>query len=82
MKALCISVVDDLSILGDAVEIAFSRGTTIYAAIYVALAEATSSKLVTYDRELLSKFSNIAVKASQVTRETDPFFTVAGVDPS
>ena len=64
LKALRIVIVDDLELLGSAVEIAFNHGTTVYDAIYVALAKATNSKLVTYDRELLSRFSGIAGRAS------------------
>jgi len=37
----------------------------------VALAKAASSKLVTYEKELLSKFSNIAGKAGQAVKEVN-----------
>ena len=50
----------------------FNHGTTVYDAIYVALAKATNSKLVTYDKELLNKFSEIAERASQVISEIGP----------
>ncbi len=71
LRALRINIVDNLSVLSNAIEIAFSHDTTVYDAIYVALAKATNSKLVTYDRELLNKFSDIARKASQIISEID-----------
>jgi len=52
--------------LDRAIEIAFSHGVTVHDAIYAALVRATGSKLITYDRELLSKFSDMAGKASQI----------------
>jgi len=69
LKNLHLNIVSDLEVLGEAIEIAFNHGVTVYDAIYVALARATSSKLVTYDRELLSKFSDMAGKASQIVSE-------------
>lgn len=69
LKALCLNVINDLDLIPRAVEIAFSTGVTVYDAIYVALAEVTKSKLITYDNKLLGKFSNLAAKASQVLKE-------------
>jgi len=69
LKALHLNVVSDLEVLGKAIETAFDHDVTVYDAIYVALAKATNSKLITYDKELLSKFSSIAGKASQALRE-------------
>jgi len=72
LRSLRLRVVSDLEVLDRAIEIAFNHGITVYDAVYVALAEATGSKLVTYDKELLSEFSNIAGKASQVVKEVNP----------
>jgi len=69
LKILRLKVVNDLEVLERAIEIAFNHDITVYDAIYVALARTTGSKLITYDKELLSKFSNIAGKASQITKE-------------
>jgi len=69
LKTLHLKVVSDLEVLDRAIEIAFNHSITVYDAIYVALARATGSKLITYDKELLSKFSNIAGKASQIIKE-------------
>ncbi len=69
LKALSIlhlNVVDSIEVLDKAIEIAFNANITVYDAIYVALARATNSKLVTYDGELLSKFKDIAKRASQI----------------
>jgi len=70
--SLHLRVVSDLEVLDRAIEIAFNHGITVYDAVYVALAETMGSKLVTYDKELLSKFSNIAGKAGQVIKEVNP----------
>ena len=71
LRTLRLNIVSDLEILDKAIEIAFSYDVTVYDAIYVALARATGSRLVTYDEELLSKFSDIARKASQIISEID-----------
>jgi len=70
--SLHLRVVSDLEVLDRAIEIAFNHSITVYDAVYVALAKAASSKLVTYDKELLSEFSNIAGKASRVIKEVNP----------
>jgi len=72
LRNLRLKVVSDLEVLDKAIEVAFSHGITVYDAVYVALAEATGSKLVTYDKELLSKFSTTAEKASQAIKEINP----------
>jgi len=69
LKSLRLNVISDLEILDRAIEIAFNYDITVYDAIYVALAKATSSRLITYDKELLNKFSNIAGRASQIIKE-------------
>jgi len=69
LKSLRLNIVSDLEVLNDAIEIAFNQNITVYDAIYVALARTTGSKLVTYDKELLRKFSDIARKASQIIGE-------------
>jgi len=69
LKSLHLNIVSDLKVLNDAIEIAFNQNITVYDAIYVALARTTGSKLVTYDKELLRKFSDIARKASQIIGE-------------
>jgi len=69
LKSLRLNIVSDLEVLNDAIEIAFNQDITVYDAIYVALARTTGSKLVTYDMELLRKFSDIARKASQIIGE-------------
>ena len=74
LKALSIlhlNVVDSMEVLDKAIEIAFNANVTVYDAVYVALARATNSKLVTYDNELLGKFKDIARKASQVINEIE-----------
>jgi len=72
LRNLRLKVVSDLEVLDKAIEVAFSHDITVYDAVYVALAEATGSKLVTYDKELLSKFSTTAGKASQAIKEINP----------
>ena len=69
LEALRLNVVSNTSVLDEAIEIAFNHGITVYDAVYVALARATNSMLVTYDKEILSKFSGIAKKASQIINE-------------
>lgn len=69
LRVLRLNVVEDLTLLGEAVEIAFSHGVTVCDALYVALARATGSKLVTYDKELLEKFDDIARGAGQLLSE-------------
>ncbi len=69
LKLLHLNVVGNDEILDEAIKIAFNYNITVYDALYVALAKITSSKLVTYDKELLTKFSDIARKASQVLNE-------------
>jgi len=70
--SLHLRVVSDLEVLDRAIETAFNHGITVYDAVYVALAEATGSRLVTYDKELLSEFNSIAGKAGQVIKEVNP----------
>jgi len=72
LKILHLNIVNDMEILDKAIETAFNNDITIYDAIYVALAKATNSKLITYDTELLSKFKDIARKASQAFNEINP----------
>jgi len=72
LRNLRLKVVSDLEVLDKAIEVAFSHDITVYDAVYVALAEATGSKLVTYDKELLNKFSTTAGKASQAIKEINP----------
>jgi len=72
LRSLHLRVVSDLEVLDRAVEAAFSHGITVYDAVYVALAQVTGSRLVTYDKELLGKFSSIARKASQIIKEINP----------
>ena len=69
LKILCLDVVDNMKVLDEAIEIAFNSNITVYDAIYVALAKTTNSKLITYDIELLSKFKDLAKKASQLINE-------------
>jgi len=69
LKSLRLEVVSDLEVLDKAIEEAFSHGITVYDAVYVALAKVTGSRLITYDKEMLSKFSDTAGKASQIIDE-------------
>ncbi|MEM2384933.1 MAG: type II toxin-antitoxin system VapC family toxin [Candidatus Bathyarchaeia archaeon] len=69
LKTLRLNVVNDLDLLPEAVEIAFNADITVYDAIYVALAKATKSKLITYDAKLLSKFDSLAMRASQILKQ-------------
>ena len=72
LKALSIlhlNVINSMEVLDKATEIAFNANVTVYDAVYVALAKATNSKLLTYDSKLLGKFKDIARKASQIINE-------------
>ena len=69
LRALQINIVDDAELLDDAVSMAFESNITVYDAIYLALAKSTNSKLITYDTELLTKFKDIAKKASQLMKQ-------------
>lgn len=69
LKNLRLNTVDDLDLLPEAVEIAFHKDITVYDALYLALARALNSRLITYDTKLLNKFSDISVKASQILKE-------------
>ncbi len=46
-------------------QISSSRGVTVYDACYVALAQRLSSKLITEDRELLSKFPALTISVGR-----------------
>ncbi|MEM1582657.1 MAG: type II toxin-antitoxin system VapC family toxin [Candidatus Bathyarchaeia archaeon] len=69
LKTLHLNVVNDLDLLPEAVEIAFNTDITVYDAIYVTLAKTMKSKIITYDTKLLSEFSSLAVRASQMLKE-------------
>ncbi|MBS7653109.1 MAG: type II toxin-antitoxin system VapC family toxin [Candidatus Bathyarchaeia archaeon] len=69
LKDLQLKTISDLDLLQEAVEIAFDKDITVYDALYIALARAVSSKLITYDTKLLNRFSDNAVKASQILKE-------------
>jgi len=65
---ILLRLVDDGELLFGAVDLAFQRTTTIYDSLYVELARRLDAYLVTYDEELLEKFEEIAVKASNLLR--------------
>lgn len=69
LKMLHLNVADSIKVLDRAIEVAFSYNITIYDAIYVVLAENINATLITYDAELLSKFSGLAKKAGQIIGE-------------
>ncbi|MEM4972043.1 MAG: type II toxin-antitoxin system VapC family toxin [Sulfolobales archaeon] len=64
LKKLGLWIVDAMELLEDAIKIAFESDITVYDAIYVALARRIRGSLITYDRELLSKHRDLAMKAS------------------
>ena len=69
LMALRLNVVEDEDVLKEAIKTAFERDITVYDALYIALARKLDSKLITYDKELLSNFKNMAMKAKEALAE-------------
>ena len=69
LMALRLNVVEDEDVLKEAIKTAFERDITVYDALYIALARKLDSKLITYDKELLSNFKNVAMKAKEALVE-------------
>ena len=72
VRALGVNLVDDLQVLGEAIELAFQRDVTVYDALYVSLAQRLSGRLVTYDGKLLRKFGGLAATASELLGSPSP----------
>lgn len=68
LQKLGLHVVNDLELLVDAIRIAFEKGVTVYDSIYLALAERTGAILIAYDKELLDKAGDRAMKASTLLK--------------
>ncbi len=66
VRSLHLKLVDDFELLGEAVELAFEGEVTVYDSLYVSLARRLGGRLITYDGELLRKFPELAVKASDL----------------
>ncbi len=59
---------DDRALLQKAIKLAFNEEITVYDSLYVTLALNLEAKLITYDKELLSKFKGVALKAEDYLR--------------
>ncbi len=59
----------DGALLQKAIKLAFNEGITVYDSLYVTLALDLKAKLITYDKELLSKFKGVALKAGDFLRD-------------
>ena len=68
LKKLGLWIVDTMELLEEAIRISFDSGITVYDAIYVALAKRIGGFLITYDKELLSKHRDLAMKASMLLK--------------
>lgn len=64
LQKIGLEVINDLELLEDAIRIAFEKEITVYDSVYLALAKKVGGILITYDRELLSKSRDMAMKAS------------------
>jgi len=64
LQNLGLKIVNSLQLLKNAIEIAFEKDLTVYDSIYLALARRIGGVLITYDKELLSKCGETAMKAS------------------
>ena len=64
LNAIEINLINFNDVIADAIKLAFKLKVTVYDALYAALAEKLKTQLITYDRELLMKFKQKAIRAS------------------
>ena len=63
LRKLKLEVINNSELLEDAIRIAFEKEITVYDSIYLSLARRVNGTLITYDKELLDKGKDIAMKA-------------------
>lgn len=69
LAALGITFHDDYTLLPSAIETAFEKNLTVYDSLYVALAESLGATLITYDKEILGKYSKARKATSYLEKK-------------